>query len=90
MEIQSHQPKITDIIINLQTGKGRAQTCIMSITLLAHMMMANQTTLSDLKMVIMVGEDLGREVKLTHAEVGETLMDARVVLKLLIRCQVDR
>ena len=41
-------------------------------------------------MVTMVGEDLGREVKLTHAEVGETLMDARVVLKLLIRCQVDR
>ena len=78
------------LYINLQTGKGRVQTCIMSITPLAHMMMENRTTLSDLKMVTMVGEDLGREVKLTHAEVGETLMDARVVLKLLIRCQVDR
>ena len=86
-EIGDHLPKITDTITKLQIGRGRAQTSIMSTTLLDHMMTENRTTLNDPKMVIMLGEDLGIEVNLIHGEVGETSMDARVVL---IRCFVNQ
>jgi hypothetical protein len=72
-EIGKHMRKITDII----TGKDRVlRTFIMNTTLLGRMVTENQTTLNDLKMVtIMLGGDLGREVKLTQDEVVEPSLD---------------
>jgi hypothetical protein len=76
MEIGKQLCKMTCIIITiLLTGKDKGQTfiIIMSTNLMGHTVTTNQTTMNDLKMVIIrLGEDLGIEVKLTQDEAVET------------------